>query len=104
MRKRFRRKLRSLKAELRRQLHSSVPQVGRWLRSVVQGWFNYHAIPGNTQAIKNFRYQVLLMWRQILSRRSQKAKIAWPRMAHLADRYLPKPRILHPYPWERLRV
>lgn len=40
-------KLQALKAELRHRWHVPVPQLGQWLRSVVQGWFNYHAVPGN---------------------------------------------------------
>jgi hypothetical protein len=28
-------------------MHDPVAQTGAWLRSVVQGYFNYHAVPGN---------------------------------------------------------
>ena len=33
--------------QLQRRMHGAVAEVGSWLRSVVQGWFNYHAVPGN---------------------------------------------------------
>lgn len=101
MAKRFRRRLRALKVELWRRLHQPIPVVGRWLRSVVQGWFNYHAIPHNYDALSRFRYQVLKLWRQTLMRRSQKAKVGWQKMDYLANRYLPKPCIRHPYPSAR---
>jgi hypothetical protein len=40
IRKRLSAKLRELKEELRRCWHQPVAEVGRWLRSVVQGYFN----------------------------------------------------------------
>ena len=40
-------KLNELKEELRRRWHQTVAELGQWLRSVVQGYFNYHAVPGN---------------------------------------------------------
>jgi hypothetical protein len=45
--KRWRAKLQEIKQELRRRMHDPVLQTGKWLRSVVQGYFNYHAVPGN---------------------------------------------------------
>jgi hypothetical protein len=40
IRKRLTAKLHALKAELRHRWHTPVPQLGQWLRSVVQGWFS----------------------------------------------------------------
>src|SRR5450631_4055262 len=37
-------------------------------------------------------------------RRSQKGGLTWARMAKLADDWLPKPRILHPWPNQRFAV
>ena len=31
-----------------------VSEVGSWLRSVVRGWFNYHAVPGNISCLDEF--------------------------------------------------
>ncbi len=28
-------------------MHDPVPQTGGWLKSVVQSYFNYYAVPGN---------------------------------------------------------
>jgi len=47
IRKRFSAKLKALQAELWHRWCAPVVQVGRWLRSVVQGWLNYYAVPGN---------------------------------------------------------
>jgi hypothetical protein len=38
----------------------SVAEIGKWLRSVVQGYFNYHAVPGNINSLQSFRAQ--LVW------------------------------------------
>jgi RNA-directed DNA polymerase len=76
----------------------AVVQTGQWLQSVVQGYFNYHAVPGNTNSLRVFRYRVTLLWRKALLRRSQRHRLNWERMRRLAQRWLPEPRVLHPYP------
>jgi group II intron reverse transcriptase/maturase len=101
-RKRMQRKLNEVKAELRRRLHRPVPEVGRWLRSVLQGHFNYYGVPLNSAALCNFRYEVIRRWRFALARRSQKGRVTWARVSRLASLWLPPARITHPYPSERL--
>lgn len=103
-RKRLRAKLVKLRLQLRRRLHWRVPEVGRWLGSVVRGYFQYHAVPLNFRSLKNFHYRVVRLWYRTLRRRSQRSTVTRKRVDRLAARYLPRPRILHPYPWERLRV
>ena len=63
-----------------------------------------YAVPTNSAAIGAFRYHVTVLWHRRLCRRSQKARLVWPRMAKLADDFLPKPRILHPWPNVRFAV
>lgn len=104
MKKRLRAKLKALKAELRQRLHDPVPAVGRWLDSVVTGHYRYYAVPGNGPALALFRHQLVHLWQRSLSRRSQTGRVRWTRMARLAQRWLPTPRILHPYPSQRLCV
>jgi RNA-directed DNA polymerase len=96
--KRLRAKLEEVKQQLRQRMHDPVALTGKWLRSVVQGYFNYHAVPGNTESLCKFRYRVTRLWRQVLRRRGQKYHLNWTRMARLVDRWLPRPRVLHPYP------
>jgi len=83
-----------------------IVEQGTWLRSVVRGWLNYHAVPGNSMAIHQFRDRVVDAWRRALSRRSQTARAGttWIIMRKLADTFLPPARILHPYPNQRLGV
>jgi hypothetical protein len=39
--------LKAIKDGLRRRWHYSIPEQGKWLRRVVQGYLNYHSVPGN---------------------------------------------------------
>ena len=97
-------KLREIKEALRQQMHVPVPEVGKWLAQVVAGYFAYHAVPTNSPALSAFRYHVVVLWHQQLCRRSQRAYVAWERMAKLADEFLPKPRVLHLWPSVRFAV
>src|SRR5215472_3601128 len=98
VKKRMRAKLLEIKQQLRRRMHESIPRTGQWLRSVVQGYFNYHAVPGNTDSLAVFRDRAILLWRTTLIHRSQRHRLTWMRMQRLADRWIPQPRVLHPYP------
>jgi hypothetical protein len=53
--KRMRAKLLEIKQQLRRRMHESVELNGKWLRSIVQGYFNYHAVPGNIDSLSALR-------------------------------------------------
>src|SRR6266516_2028368 len=98
IRKRMRAKLRQVKQQLRERMHDSVPQTGQWLKSVVQGYFNYYAVPGNLTSLGGFRDRVLALWWRTIRRRSQKRRISWTRILVLAQRWIPQPRAIHPFP------
>jgi group II intron reverse transcriptase/maturase len=96
--KRVRAKLKEVKDRLKRSLHRPVPEVGRWLESVVRGHLAYYAVPGNIKVVAAFVDQIKRYWLRALQRRSQRTRATWERMRRLADRWLPTPRVLHPYP------
>jgi RNA-directed DNA polymerase len=48
--------------------------------------------------------KVLNLWRRTLKKRGQKDKTTWDRITKLTDDWLPKPRILHPWPRQRFAV
>jgi len=104
MRKRIARKLGEVKVELRKRMHQKIPVVGRWLASVVRGHFQYYGVPLNYRGIRTFHHEVVRLWRRTLMRRSHKAYITLERMDKLSSLWLPKPKIHHPYPSERLVV
>ena len=80
-------------------MHQPIPEQGKWLRQVVRGYFNYHAVPTNGRALGRVpasmsptsgggRYGVA----------ARRIGLTWERMTQLADAWLPKPIILHPWP------
>jgi hypothetical protein len=50
--------LSEIKGELRRRMHQAIPKQGEWLKQVVSGFFNYHAVPTNGRTIGAFRNHV----------------------------------------------
>jgi RNA-directed DNA polymerase len=104
MRRRLQAKLAQIKAELRRRICQPVPDVGNWLSTVLTGHYRYYGVPMNIAALGLFRYRLGKLWRRCLSRRSQKGRMLWQRMARLINRYLPAPRIYHDYPLRRFGV
>ena len=72
--------------------------VGGWLKRVVQGYYRYHAIPGTSRTLRRFRDRLCRLWRQVLRRRSQKRRPGWDQPRLTFDRWIPRPRIPHPYP------
>ena len=102
--KRMRAKLQGIKQELRRHLHEPVSVVGAWLKRVVAGYYRYHAVPGNREALRCFRDRLCRLWWQALRRRSQKRRPGWDRLRPVFNRWIPRPRVLHPYPDARFDV
>ncbi|EOV2377187.1 group II intron reverse transcriptase/maturase [Klebsiella pneumoniae] len=93
--------LKAIKDGLRRRWHYSIPEQGKWLRRVVQGYLNYHSVPGNFPTMQKFRTHVTNLWRRALRRRSQKDDTTWTKANKLAAAWLPRVRVLHPWPVER---
>jgi len=85
IRKRLSAKLSELKEELRRRWHQPVAEVGKWLKSVVQGYFNHHAVPGNMDSLNSFRAQVIWRWYRAIRRRSRRDSMTWERFWLLVD-------------------
>jgi group II intron reverse transcriptase/maturase len=75
--KRLRAKLAEIKLQLRLRKHEPVVDTGKWLKSVVQGYFNYYAVPGNLDSLGLFRARVIRLWRRVLIQRSQRHKLNW---------------------------
>ena len=96
--KRIRAKLMELKIELRRRLHHPLPVVAKWLRVVLLGHYRYYGLPGNSRKLQSFYFHVGRLWYKTLLRRSQRHRLNWERMNRLINRWLPRPRIYHPYP------
>src|ERR671933_680702 len=103
-RERMRARLRTIGETLRRLMHDDVAAIGRWLGRVVRGWFAYFAVPGSMRWVAAFRHWVVRAWLTALRRRSQKHRMTWGRIVGIADKFLPRARILHPWPEARFAV
>src|SRR5499425_2532086 len=64
-------KLHAIKAELRLRMHEPAAEVGAWLRKVVTGYYQYHAVPGNIDRLSVFGQRLRRLWWITLRRRSQ---------------------------------
>lgn len=95
---RMRTKLRELNVAIKRRRHLPIPVQGAWLASVVRGYFAYHAVPTNSRAMSRFRFEVVRLWYRALRRRSQRTRLNWKRMWPIADAWIPRARIQHPWP------
>ena len=91
-------KLKAIKVELQRRRHERMAEIGAWLRKVVLGYYQYHAVPGNTTQLRIFKLRVCRLWQSVLVRRSQRAQMRWERLTPILNRWIPPPRVLHPYP------
>lgn len=104
VKKRMRATLKAIRAKLRSRMHDDIPAVGKWLGRVVQGYFNYFAVPGNAYRLCSFRSEICRAWRRMLKRRSQRHHLSWERFNRIVNRYIPSYRNVHPYPDQRFSV
>jgi hypothetical protein len=100
-RDRKRGRLRAIKDQLKRLRHATPVVQGQWLRQVVSGYLNYHAVPTNLTTMRSFLRDVRRLWWQALRRRSQKDRASWAQLDRLAKRWLPRPELRHPWPEAR---
>lgn len=102
--KKMKAKLLDIKQSLRKRMNQDVYAQGRWLNTVVQGFYNYHAVPGNGYALDGFKTAISRLWLRSLRRRSQKSTVNWKRLNKLIRLFIPSVKIVHPYPNQRLVV
>jgi RNA-directed DNA polymerase len=97
-RRRMIRKLKELRQEIRRRMHTPVKDQWQRLSAVLRGHYAYYGLPGNSRAIKLYFQEVRDGWQRVLNCRSQKAKMNGPRFHRLLKRLpLPTPTIIDPY-------
>jgi RNA-directed DNA polymerase len=103
-RDRMRTKLKEIKEALRRRMHQPVPEQGKWLGQIVDGYFNYFAVPTNHRALTTFRAEITKRWVRLLGRRSDKGALTWDRISALVTEWLPQPTVRHMWPNQRFAV
>jgi len=104
--KRLSLKLKEVKEKLIKRMHRPLQETGKWLASVIRGFTNYYAVPGNLKAVREFYTQIGRLWLRVIRRRSHKAQVrwTWERFCRLQHKLLPRPRLAHPYPSIRFDV
>ena len=102
--KRMARTLKRIKEELRRRMHHSVRETGRWLGQVLNGWLNYFAVPTSFRTLQRFVHQLKRLWLSTLRRRSQKDRHSWDKLERIIATCWPKLKIRHPWPDRRFAV
>ncbi len=99
---RLRKKAKEVREKLLKDRHKPVKLQGKWLRSVLTGFYNYFGVPGNSDSLAKLRQEIMKAWWTALRKRSQKGRrLRWEQMKVAVETWLPKPRITHPYPNER---
>ena len=101
VKKRLRTTIAKIKEILRSRMNDPIVEVGKWLQKAVQGYFQYHGIPGNWEALQAFHREVTRNWLKILRRRGQKKRMNWATFSLIAKRWIPNPSLHHPHPNQR---
>src|ERR1700674_5442620 len=83
-------KLKALKAELQRRKHDPTRETGAWLRRVVLGYSQYHAVPGNSAQLRIFWRRACRLWRSVLVRRSHCGQVRPARHFPIFPRWIPQ--------------
>jgi|SRR5665213_192520 len=93
---RFGRALKRVGEWCRSNRHLPVAVQHHLLSQKLRGHYGYFGITGNGNALGRFLYEVTQVWHRWLDRRSQRAKMSWPRFENLLERYpLPPPVVVH---------
>ena len=88
------RKLKELRAEMRKRWHVKVPEQHTWLSQVLRGHYAYYGLIFNHRAMNQFYQLIKRMWFKALKRRSQKSKMNWTKFDRLLRVFpLPRPTI-----------
>ncbi|MDX3925902.1 MAG: hypothetical protein QHC90_08865 [Shinella sp.] len=94
-RDRMRAKLQEVKDRLRWLRNRPIREQAKWLRQVIRGYYEYHAVPANMRSHRAFREHVIFQWRLALRRRGRMDTTTIARVDKLAMKWLPKPKVLH---------
>ena len=101
IRKRRNAKLQAISEQLRYRREEPIAEQGAWLHRVLDGYYRYHAVHGNLRVLGAIRTEIAQRWYRSLRRRSHKRKLTWKKMHLHVTRWLPQPKVLHPWPEER---
>ena len=91
---RMTRKLKELRVEMKKRMHTEVSAQHAWLSQVLRGHDQYYGVIFNGHALGRFHQLVTRQWAHTLRRRSRKSKLNWEKFNKmLAAHPLPQPTI-----------
>jgi RNA-directed DNA polymerase len=96
--------IKAVQRELRRRMHEPPNLTAKWLDRVLRGHLSYYGVPGNIDRLSLFKNEIVKRWFKMRRRCSQRHTITWEKFGPLARRYLPRVRIVYPYPELRFRA
>ena len=95
-RSRFSRALTKIADWCRHNLHEPLVVQCQTLGQKLRGHCAYYGITGNMPALQRFRNGVLKIWRHWLGRRKRGARLSWPVLTKLLQRFpLPPATVIH---------
>src|SRR5918994_2764652 len=98
--KRMVRKLKILREEMARRMHTPIREQHQWLCQVLRGHCQYYGVIFNYRALRVFKDCVVRLWRKTLSKRSQKGRMTWESFKKILTAFpLPEP-VIH-QAWHR---
>jgi len=95
-------KLPEVKQQLRERMHDPVRQTGQWLKSICcQGYYHYYAVPETPDSLSVFRDRLTGHWCIHFAAEVRNAGSPGHVCSLWLTGWLPRPRVLHPYPAAR---
>jgi len=93
---RFGRAVKRLALWCRKYRHAPLAAQHEALNRKLRGHYAYYGVTGNARALSRYLRVAERLWRKWLNRRSQRARITWPRFKLVLQRYpLLPPRVVH---------
>lgn len=84
---RLRRAAKKVALHCRRTRHLPLWTQAQTLREKLRGHYQYYGVTGNYPALRRYYRLVVQTWRKWLNRRSQRARMPWPKFDRLFARY-----------------
>ena len=83
-----------LKETMKEMMHWNIESQAKQINLTLKGHYNYYGLPGNSKTISKFHYHTIRMWRQHLSRRSQRGQLSWEKFQRILETHkLAPPRL-----------
>lgn len=99
---RLEKKIAEIKEKLENYLRAfGILETIKWLRMVINGYYNYFAIHDNLDTLSTFRFRICEIFYKLLHRLSQRSKWNWDKFNRFIGKLIPTAKVTHPYPSER---